>query len=279
MKQNNDQYDFGENWTNFLNNSYDSSRLENARQSLQNFLGVKTLKGKTFLDVGCGSGLFSLAAHTLEAEKVLSFDVNPKSVQCCEKLRSTVPNSENWEVREGSILDEGFVSQLGQHDIVYAWGVLHHTGKMWRAIENTFGLVKDGGKFYLAIYNKADGFAVYPDGRFGSSKFWQVEKKFYTSLPKVFQSAVDSLAAAAYVTSHVAIGRNPYKKMKDHKDARRGMEWMTDLRDWLGGYPYEYATAEEIFAFAKPHGFLLENLKTNNGLLNNEFLLAKKKKS
>ena len=242
-------------------------------KSLQKFLKMDSLEGKTFLDVGAGTGIYSLAALRLGATAT-SFDFDDKCVACCEELKKSVPNPEMWTVKHGSILDSDFVKQFPQQDIVYCWGVAHHTGNMWQAIENLFSLVKPNGLLYLAIYNKADGLAIYPDGRIGSSRFWQKFKRFYSSLPAFIEYCIDAVVMSLLVLFYLATLRNPIKEIRGHRDYfSKGMSWRLNIRDWLGGYPYEYASVAEIFTFAHDRGFTLENLTCNNGLLNNEFLL------
>jgi len=146
-------FSFGENWRVFLER-LDDERIKIAEASLVEFLKLQDLRGKDFLDIGCGSGLFSLAAHNLGAKRVVSFDLDPLCVDCCNQLRSRANSSDNWEVYQGSILDETFLARLGTFDIVYSWGVLHHTGRMWDAIDNAAALVSPGGYYYIALSNK-----------------------------------------------------------------------------------------------------------------------------
>ncbi len=155
--QKNNFFSFGKNWQNFLN-TLDKTKIEKATSSLADFLGISTLKDNTFLDLGCGSGLFSYSAHLLNASKVISIDIDKSSIECCEKLREKKDRPSNWEIYCGSILDEKFVKQLPKTDIVYSWGVLHHTGDMYKAIKNAASLVKPEGFFYVAIYNEATAF-------------------------------------------------------------------------------------------------------------------------
>jgi 2-polyprenyl-6-hydroxyphenyl methylase/3-demethylubiquinone-9 3-methyltransferase len=146
---------------------------------------------------------------------------------------------------------------------------------MWTAIRNAAGRVKPGGRFYIAIYNRADGLGIYSDGRAGSSRFWVMEKAVYVRLPELLQRVVDGAAATALVISYLLTLRNPVREIREHKTLR-GMSWMVDIRDWLGGYPYEYASVEEIFSFVHGElGFELENLKSTNSLMNNEFLFRR----
>jgi len=269
-------FEFGKNWRHFNASYFNEHRLQLAAKSLQDFLGVKSLQGKSFADVGAGSGIDSLAAHTLGASEIVSFDYDDHCVDCCQALFGKAGKPQNWRIMKGSALDEKFMSSLGQFDVVYSWGVLHHTGNMWKAIENTLKLVKPGGVFFLAIYNKADGFAIYPDGRFGPSSFWLLEKKIYTSLPWFLQNVIDYIVMSVLFVGYILTLHNPFKVIRDHQlYFNKGMPWRINIKDWLGGYPYEYATVQEIFTFAHERGFSLENLTCNNGLLNNEFLLKK----
>lgn len=273
-----DAFEFGENWQEFIDKHLNEERIAEAIKSLVDFCGEDAIKDKVFLDIGCGSGLFSLAAYKLGAKKIISLDVDPNSVACCKKLKATMDDPELWDVHYGSILDEDFIQELrdqyGEIDFVYSWGVLHHTGSMWEAIQNAASFVKQGGSFYIAIYNNADGFQFMPDGRFGNSKLWLLEKRFYVNSPKFIQRTIDFCAMGAMFIIYLLLLRNPLSEIKKHKSLR-GMSWSVDIRDWLGGYPYEYARADEIFNFVKPLGFRLENLKANNGLLNNDFLFTR----
>ena len=147
-----DRFEFGNNWRRFLRVLNDE-RIYESEKNLKDFLQSESLVDKTFLDIGCGSGLSSLAARRLGA-KVLSFDYDPQSVNCTRELkRRYFENDQNWEILSGSVLDPDYLKSLGSFDIVYSWGVLHHTGAMWDALENAKINTKVNGKLYIAIYN------------------------------------------------------------------------------------------------------------------------------
>lgn len=275
MTDGNRRYAFGDNWRSFVEGYLTPDRIEEACESLRRFLGVDTLEGRTFLDIGCGSGLFSYAAHRLKADAIHSIDIDPESVACCRTLMHRAGDPENWSVAEASVLDREYLDTIGRFDVVYSWGVLHHTGDMWNALRMAASKVRPGGYFYIAIYNRADGLGIYSDGRAGSSKFWEIEKALYVRLPTPLQRLVDGAAAGALMLSYLLTLRNPIREIRQHQSLR-GMSWMVDIRDWLGGYPYEYASVEEIFEFVHGElGFELENVKTTNSLMNNEFLFRR----
>lgn len=255
-------FSFGQNWQRFLA-AIDEERIKTAEASLTEFLGLDNLQGTTFLDIGCGSGLFSLAAVRLGAARVVSFDIDVFSVQCCNYLRGREGNPESWEVHTGSVLDKEFLTCLGKFDIVYSWGVLHHTGKMWDAVMNSASLVNPGGHYYIAIYNKILS-------RDGSTSwihdFWIKIKQIYNSSPAIASYVLEPLAMSAYIAMLVAKLENPVSHIRNYK-SYRGMSWRTDATDWLGGYPYEFATVEEIFKFVRSRfpDFMLTNLKVTSG--------------
>lgn len=270
----NKAFSFGKNWQSYLDNHLSGDSYKKSVESLEELFGKERVRGKKFLDIGCGSGLFSLAAFKLGAKRIVSFDVDVDSVNCCRYLMEKEKSPKNWKIFKESILNDNLVNKLEKFDIVYSYGVLHHTGNMWKAIENSAKFVSDNGLLYLAIYNKADSHGFYSDYRFGTSKFWEKEKRFYSGLPSPLQSLIDYLTIGFLFIAYLFTFKNPVKIIKDH-NRFRGMSWKVDIKDWLGGYPYEYASPEEIFNFVSKMGFSLEKIKTNNGLMNNEFLFKK----
>lgn len=222
---------------------------------------------KTFLDIGNGSGLFSLAARRL-GFKVFSFDFDKKSVGCVKSLKEKYfPQDENWQITEGSVLDKDFLTGLGEFDVVYSWGVLHHTGEMWAALENVIGCVKKNGELFIAIYND--------EGT--QSKIWFEIKKFYNRnfLSRLITKLIFiPFFICVFLFIDLLKFQNPLKRYREYKK-RRGMSMMTDWIDWIGGYPFEVASTEQIFNFYRDRGFILSRLKSTNRSGCNEFVLKK----
>ncbi|MFH1445138.1 MAG: class I SAM-dependent methyltransferase [Nanoarchaeota archaeon] len=262
-------FSFGKNWQVFLK-SLNKERFDFAEKSLKEFMKIKNMKGKSFLDIGCGSGLFSYTAHKLGAKNVVSFDVDPFSVQCCKHMYKVANNPKNWIIHDGSILDDKFVSKLGKFDIVYSWGVLHHTGNMWEAIRKSAKLVERGGYYYIALYNKKGGVL--------GSNMWLIIKKMYNRSSNLGKYLIEAFYMTAYLSAYTVKMKNPFSHIRDYYKTKRGMNFRTDVTDWLGGYPYEFATTEEIYHFMKKEfpDFDLVNMKTVKGLANNWFLFKRR---
>lgn len=262
-----DRFQFGENWKRFLSVLNDE-RIAEAEKSLKQMLEVEDLQGKSFLDIGSGSGLFSLAARRLGA-KVYSLDYDPQSVACTQELkRRYFPDDVNWTSEQGSVLDVDYLKSLGQFDIVYSWGVLHHTGAMWQALENARLPVADGGHLFIAIYNDQGN----------QSRLWCKVKQTYCS-GIVGKTLVLAVFLPYFIFKGLVVdlvkGKSPIARYKNYKKSR-GMSLVHDWYDWLGGYPFEVAKPEEIFLFYRDRGFLLHNLSTDGGGLgNNQFLFTK----
>ena len=265
-----DKFNFGKNWSNFINNYLTEEQKAIASQQTLAFLGMKDLSGKTVLDVGSGSGLFSRVFFEAGARAIVSFDCDKESIKCTEKLRATAKNnSANWTILEGSILNNTFIRALGTFDIVYSWGVLHHTGNMWKALNNVASCVNKQGLIYIAIYNKVPGRGI------NSSAFWKTEKRFFNKTPLLIQHFIIYLYVINFIFNMLIRFNNPIAVIKNRKFSR-GMSWYTNIVDWLGGYPYEYASVDEIFYFFYKKNFELINLKSVTTLDCNEFLFRRK---
>lgn len=264
------RFEFGKNWSRFLT-LLDESRIREAEESLKRMLVVENLEGKSFVDVGSGSGLFSLAARRLGA-RVQSIDYDPHSVACTAELRRRYFRDDPlWRVDEGSALDQDYLQSLGSFDVVYSWGVLHHTGRMWEALENVHALVAEGGKLFIAIYNDTGS----------QSARWKAIKRTYNRLPGPLKPPFTILMMApgelkAIVRSLLTLSVGSYIRSWTQYDSSRGMNRWHDMVDWVGGYPYEVATPDEIFDFYRARGFVLIKLLCGGvGLGCNEFVFQK----
>jgi 2-polyprenyl-6-hydroxyphenyl methylase/3-demethylubiquinone-9 3-methyltransferase len=246
-----DRFEFGKNWQHFLRH-LNPERIKAAELSLKRMLDCDNLNGKTFLDVGSGSGLFSLAARRLGA-KVFSFDYDPESVACTLQLKRTFsPGDNDWRIEQGSALDREYLYGLGTFDVVYSWGVLHHTGAMWDALDNVSSLVKRDGKLFIAIYND--------QGKI--SDCWRLIKKTYNRSPRVLRFAilapVGLCSLAGMTLKDVFHLRRP--RIFSRSFDSRGMSLWTDIVDWVGGYPFEVASRTQIVDFFQRRGFRLNRL-------------------
>ncbi len=265
-----ERFSFGKNWRAFLE-QIDERRIEIAIASLRALLARDQLKGVRFLDVGSGSGLFSLAARRLGAE-VCSFDFDPQSVACTEELkRRFQPDDESWSIQSGSVLDPEFLARLGQWDIVYSWGVLHHTGDMWQALANIKPLVDKKGLLVLALYND--------QGRM--SRVWLRVKRLFNRAPKplrwfiVLPALIRLWGPTVFRDS--LCGR-PFASWKNYStNIVRGMSPWFDLLDWVGGLPFEVAKPEELLKHYREHNFELIALTTCAGGIGcNEYVFSAK---
>lgn len=263
------RFEFGANWLHFLE-LLNESRIKYAEQSLRDMLGVKDLVGKKFLDAGSGSGLFSLAARRLGAT-VHSFDFDPQSVACTQILKNKFfPDDNEWFVDEASVLDQNYLGKFGPFDVVYSWGVLHHTGNMWQALDNVALLVADGGYLFIALYNDQG----WP------SLCWKYVKKIYCKSPSLIKKIILSFCMIRIwgptTLRDVIKGRPGNTWINYSKESVRGMNPWIDVVDWVGGYPFEVAKPEEIFNFYRDKKFQLYKLKTCAGGKGcNEFVFTK----
>lgn len=239
-------FSFGQNWKSYVQTvSEDSIKL--ALSDIEEWLERDFIRGKTVLDAGCGSGIHSLCFYLLGAKEVVSFDADPRSVEATRFLWESKGRPSNWKILQGSVLDKDFIKSLGTHEIVYSWGVLHHTGAMWEAIDAAGSLVGPEGLYWIAIYVKGPN---YPD---------------HLALKQAYNRASD-MGKKLIVGKEIF--RIMWRRMKQHQNPftwnenkDRGMTIYHDLIDWLGGLPYEVASKEEVLEFCESRGFALAKIK------------------
>jgi 2-polyprenyl-6-hydroxyphenyl methylase/3-demethylubiquinone-9 3-methyltransferase len=255
-----ERFAFGENWQRFAK-LLTPEGYTNAKNSMKDLVG--DLSGKTLLDVGFGSGLFSIAASALGAKKVTAFDVDPQCVVAAKNLLAIVRqwdthiNENVLEFSVNSILNATPVK--GSFDVVYSWGVLHHTGAMYKAFDNVARLVAKNGLLAIAIYNKH-----------WTSPLWKMIKLTYVKGPWPVKKLLILFGLIVkFPVVLIMSRRNPLKK-------KRGMSYYTDTVDWVGGYPYEYASPAEVTQFFEQQGFrLLKLIKTQGFTGCNQFVFEK----
>lgn len=232
------EFRFHDNWREFVEKYFSEERVTEAKHSLTEFYGVDDFRRRSFLDIGCGSGLFSFAAYELGAEEIISFDVNPGVAEATREVRAHAGNPDRWTVKTGDILDEAFVEELGAFDLVYSWGVLHHTGAMFDAIENSLDCVAPGGRYYLAVANDGSKAGL-------SSAKWATVKRVYNSSPTPIKRLLEAGYIGGFIAHCVVNGENPVRKIREFRK-RRGMAFYPDVKDWLGATPFEFARPNEV---------------------------------
>lgn len=231
-------FKFGENWASF-SKQLDEAKILEAVQSLEGLFGKNALKGKDFLDIGCGSGLFSIAALRSGSRRVTGIDVDPISIKVSnENVHRWIPDGHQMSFEQVSVLDDSKMHGLGKFDVVYSWGVLHHTGNLHHALTNAAHAVKSGGLLMVAVYN-----------RHWSSPAWKAIKWTYNHVgPGLQRLFIWLLTPFIFVAKWLVTLRNPFKM-------GRGMDFMHNVIDWVGGYPYEYAAVDEMTRNFKTLGF------------------------
>jgi 2-polyprenyl-6-hydroxyphenyl methylase/3-demethylubiquinone-9 3-methyltransferase len=256
------RFGFGRNWSRFLR-VLNEPRVEEAEGSLARMLLADRLTGRTFLDIGSGSGLSSLAAFRLGAARVHSFDYDSESVACTAEVRRRfASNARTWTVERGDVLDPGYLATLGTWDVVYSWGVLHHTGDLWAAVTGAASCVGTEGTLLLALYNDQGAM----------SRFWTAVKRTYqrgaAARAVILATFIPIFAIRGFVGDLVR-GERVWKR---YTAGARGMSAAHDWIDWLGGYPFQVAKPEEVVQHCDALGFRLRRMRTVGGRLgNNEF--------
>ena len=121
-------------------------------------------------------------------------------------------------IRTGSILSTKACSELREiqpegYDVVHAWGVLHHTGNMARALRICADLVRPGGYMIVSIYN-----------HHWTSPLWKKLKQVYCFSPKTIKKIIVYSFAPLIWAAKLCVTKNwPSKK-------ERGMDFFFDVK-------------------------------------------------
>jgi SAM-dependent methyltransferase len=236
------RFGFGDNWLDFARDLR-AEQIAEAEASIRNLLQRDTLAGSSFVDVGSGSGLFSLAARRLGA-RVHSFDFDGASVLCTTRLRHQhFPDDPDWTVEQGSILDRSYVRKLGSFDVVYSWGVLHHTGAMHDALQAAAAMVAPAGVFAFALYHRTL-----------MCGFWRWEKRWYAGASPAAQHRARAVYTALLRLRFRLAGQDFESYVANYR-SMRGMNFAHNVHDWMGGYPYESISSSEVETLMQRLGF------------------------
>ena len=261
-----ERFEFGKNWESYAQR-IDEEGVRNAEDRLASFLDTRDLSGQSFLDIGCGSGLHSLAALRLGAKEILAVDLDPDSVSTTQAVLGRFWNRPNKSVRHISVFDLD-KTQVGEFDIVYSWGVLHHTGDMNRAIRAAAGFVRPGGRFAVALYGKTP-----------YCNMWKRIKRWYIHASPAQRARAERIYIRLFGFYLLLRGKRLSTHIANYKK-KRGMDFYHDVRDWIGGYPYESISPKELNDLLTPLGFDLvkQHVRKRSGLFgsgNDEYLFRK----
>jgi SAM-dependent methyltransferase len=262
------RYEFGKNWAEFVERKLNNQVVEESMDHMRRFMKRDRLDGLTFTDIGCGSGIHSLAALRLGARRIIAFDYDNDSVATSRKVREWAGVDDSiWSIAQGSVLDTAYMRSLPVSDVVYSWGVLHHTGRMWEAVRNAAIPLAPDGEFYIALYSSDNYLDPTPE-------FWIRLKRAYNIASPLTRKLIEmKFIYWTKIRPELEAGRPPMGQLESY--GKRGMTAVTDAKDWLGGYPMEFAGYNETRDFcAGDLGLELVNSLTGEGCT--EYMFVRK---
>lgn len=247
LKKVDSHFAFGKNWASY-SKLIDEPQIERAKQGLLKLIPAEDFRGRSFLDIGCGSGLHALAAAQLGASRIVGVDIDPDSVGTTKAVLTERKLNVSWQAENISVFDLDPKHQ-GTFDIVYSWGVLHHTGSMWEAVNKAAAMVAPNGLLAVAFYRTTH-----------MDSFWKLEKKFYSDASPTIQDIIKSGYTTALRFHRMITGGEAFDDYVTNYKSNRGMDFHHDVHDWLGGYPYETTLAPEVEDRLTALGFKAERV-------------------
>jgi len=261
---------FGKNWD-LYSRQINSSHIESSKKDLISLIQLESLEGMRVLDIGSGSGVHSLSLMLLGCKDLIALDYDANYVSTTNRVLSGKSFKGNFQVMQADILKH--IPGIDGHtfDLVYSWGVLHHTGDMMKGIDRSISYVKPGGLIALALYRKTP-----------FCTFWRIEKFIYSKSPEIFQVISQKVYEFFF---GLGIKIKTGQTLRDYRLSyfqKRGMDFSRDVHDWLGGYPYESIDPDVLIQYMEQRGFTVLNSnisKKQSGILGSgcdEFLFKNK---
>ncbi len=210
------------------------------------FYSPEEVKGKTVLDAGCGTGVFSIIFARNGAAKVTGIDISPGSLGTARGLKEKFGLA-NAEFQQQDMLHLSF--RDASFDIVWAWGTVHHTTDPLGAITELIRVLKPGGSLFLAIYKQ-------------TSVTWihEIIRKTMIRTPR-WSWNVLAKAGAFMLTPVVFL-------FKRRQKSRKGEKLSELILDWYFVPIRHYYTPEEIRVFLERKKFRIEKYLAHSGRFN-----------
>jgi len=207
------------------------------------FYTEEEVRGRTVLDAGCGTGIFSIIFANKGAAKVMGIDISPGSLMTAESLRKKF-NLQNVEFQKQDMLELPFGDET--FDIIWAWGTVHHTTAPFKAISELVRVLKRGGSFLLAVYRKTRLTLVH-----------EIIRKTLIKTPRRSWTALSRILAF-FLAPVVFL-------FKKREKSRKGEKLSELILDWYFVPIRHYYTPEEMKIFLKGKGLVEEKFLPASG--------------
>jgi len=122
-----------------------------AEPHILDFAGFHLWRGKRVLEIGCGIGT-DAEQFSRHGARYVGVDLSAISLDICRQ-RFKVHNLPG-EFYQGSVTDRDFLTDLGEFDLVYSYGVLHHFPDIQQHVKNIAQVLKPSGEFRFMVYAK-----------------------------------------------------------------------------------------------------------------------------
>lgn len=210
------------------------------------FYTPEEIKGKTVLDAGCGTGVFSIIFARNGAAKVTGIDISPGSLGTARSLKEKFGLT-NVEFREQDMLH--LPCAAASFDIVWAWGTVHHTTDPLGAIAEFIRVLKPGGSLFLAIYKRTNVTWMH-----------EIIRKTMIRTPRWSWNVLAK--AGAFVLTPVVL------LFKRRQKSRKGEKLSELILDWYFVPIRHYYRPEEIQVFLERKNFKIEKYLAHSGRFN-----------
>jgi ubiquinone/menaquinone biosynthesis C-methylase UbiE len=207
------------------------------------FFTSEEVAGRSVLDAGCGTGIFSIIFANQGAGRVTGIDISEGSLGTARGLKEKF-GLDSAEFMKQDMLDLPFAD--ASFDIVWAWGTVHHTTDPFQAIDQLIRVLKPGGALLLAVYTRTRLTFIHEIIR---KTLVRTPRRSWTCLSKVM---------ALFLAPVVLF-------FKKREKSRKGEKLEELILDWYFVPIRHYYRPEEIRKYLEDKGFAIEKFLPASG--------------
>jgi 2-polyprenyl-3-methyl-5-hydroxy-6-metoxy-1,4-benzoquinol methylase len=139
------------------------------------FAEFERWRGKKVLEIGCGIGTdtINFARHGAE---VTAVDLSAQSLEVARKRADVFGLSDRIRFFHGSAEDLASIVPPQPYDLIYTFGVIHHTPHPERVVEQMRGFARPGTTIKIMVYNKLSWKVFWILMGYGKGQFWRLNE-------------------------------------------------------------------------------------------------------
>ncbi|MCJ7696907.1 MAG: class I SAM-dependent methyltransferase [Thermoplasmata archaeon] len=139
------------------------------------FVEFERWKGKKVLEIGCGIGTDTINFARNGAE-VTAVDISGRSLDIAKKRAAIFGFQNNIRFYCADAEELSSVVPISKYDLIYSFGVIHHTPNPERVLDQIRLYAKSGTEVKIMVYHKYSWKVFWIIMKYGWGQFWKMDE-------------------------------------------------------------------------------------------------------